>query len=166
VGPDSRRAAVFTKAQTRTLEAILARLIPADEHGPGAIEAGVLTYIEQALAGELEPLQDTYADGLRRLDALAVERYAAPFADLRAPEQDAILRELENSHFFWLVHEHALEGMFGDPSYGGNAGLAGWDLLGFPGVRRSVPPVHQALDFVVEPARTSRLDLGLTGSSE
>jgi gluconate 2-dehydrogenase gamma chain len=166
VDPDSLGAAIFTNAQARTLEAILARLIPADEHGPGAAEAGVLVYIERSLAGELERLQGVYADGLRTVDALAAERHALPFADLDVHEQDALLRELENSPFFWVVHEHALEGMFGDPSYGGNMGLAGWDLLGFPGVRRSVPPEHQALDYVVEATRTSRLDLDLTGGCE
>jgi gluconate 2-dehydrogenase gamma chain len=27
------------------------------------------------------------------------------------------------------------EGIFGDPMYGGNAGKAGWELIGFPGVK-------------------------------
>ena len=28
-----------------------------------------------------------------------------------------------------------MEGMFGDPSYGGNTNLAGWRLIGYLGVR-------------------------------
>jgi hypothetical protein len=156
--PDSLRLAVFTKAEARALKAILARLIPADQNGPGAVEAGVLTYIERALVGELEGLRHSYSLGLRAVDAIAEERYALLFADLEAPDQDAVLRDLEGDAFFWMVHGHVLEGMFGDPSYGGNAGLAGWDLLNFPGVRTSVPAEHQALDVVVEPTRLSRVD--------
>jgi hypothetical protein len=34
--------------------------------------------------------------------------------------------------------------MFGDPYYGGNAGFAGWDLIGYPGVRLTVAEAQQA----------------------
>jgi hypothetical protein len=43
--------------------------------------------------------------------------------------------------------------MFGDPSHGGNAGYAGWDLLGFPGVKVTFTGDDQALDADVPPVR-------------
>ncbi len=37
--------------------------------------------------------------------------------------------------FFELVLQNTMEGFFADPLYGGNKGLAGWKLVGFPGAR-------------------------------
>ena len=39
----------FSAQQLRTLEAALARLIPDDEHGPGAVGCGVAGYVDQLL---------------------------------------------------------------------------------------------------------------------
>ena len=39
-----------------------------------------------------------------------------------------------------MVRGHVLQGMFGDPYYGGNRDYAGWDLIGYPGVRTAVWP--------------------------
>ena len=41
--------------------------------------------------------------------------------------------------------EHALEGMFCDPVYGGNKNFAGWNLLNYPGVRMPVPAKYQQI---------------------
>jgi gluconate 2-dehydrogenase gamma chain len=41
-----------------------------------------------------------------------------------------------STDFFELVRQHALEGMFGDPSWGGNAGMVGWALLGYQGPKQ------------------------------
>jgi len=119
------------------LEAIADRLIPPDEHGPGAVQAGAVTYIERALQGPYAHHAAAYADGVAALEG---------FADLPPAAQDARLRELEGTPFFELVRAHVLEGMFGDPSHGGNAGGAGWRLLGYPGPRRVWSAAEQALD--------------------
>src|SRR5215210_2125159 len=37
--------------EARTAGAIFERMFPADENGPGAIEIGVVTYLDRALAG-------------------------------------------------------------------------------------------------------------------
>jgi gluconate 2-dehydrogenase gamma chain len=42
---------------------------------------------------------------------------------------------IEKSRFFQLLRTHTIEGMFCDPMHGGNAGLIGWQLIGFPGPR-------------------------------
>ena len=63
----------LTPAEATTLEAIVARLIPKDENGPGAVEAGAVHYIDRALgdALALASSRDAYASGLRALDAYA-----------------------------------------------------------------------------------------------
>ena len=127
----------MTPDERAILEAVAARLIPADEHGPSAAQAGAVTYIERALAGPYAEHAATYAAGLAGL---------AGFAALAADAQDDRLRELEGTAFFELVRAHVLEGMFGDPRWGGNAGQAGWRLLGYQGPRRAWTAQEQALD--------------------
>lgn len=126
------------------LEAIVARLIPSDETGPGAREAGVVEYIERSLARAYERHRPAYADGLASL---------ADFPELPAERQDAILgaRERQGDPFFELVRGHAIEGMFCDPSWGGNAGGIGWDMLGYPGPRREWTAADQELEVDPRP---------------
>src|SRR5216683_3345880 len=58
------------------------------------------------------------------------------FFHLRAAaEQDARLRQMENTPFFSLLRTNTIEGMFCDPMHGGNADMIGWQLIGFPGPR-------------------------------
>lgn len=44
--------------------------------------------------------------------------------------------EAPPTEYFALLHNLILEGVFADPKYGGNAGGAGWKLIGFPGPGR------------------------------
>jgi hypothetical protein len=46
------------------------------------------------------------------------------FVDLDGDGQDA--RLAADPDFRRLLYEHACEGTYGDPAYGGNRGLAGW----------------------------------------
>lgn len=55
------------------------------------------------------------------------------FHALPVETQDGKLKEIERSRFFQLLRQHVIEGMFSDPMHGGNAGLIGWQLIGFPG---------------------------------
>jgi gluconate 2-dehydrogenase gamma chain len=78
-------------AEARTVEAIAERLIPADQLGPGAAEAGVVTYIDRALAGFSRVLQPVYRLGLRELDRWCRGRYGDPFVELDDVRRDAVL---------------------------------------------------------------------------
>ena len=46
-------------------------------------------------------------------------------------EQDRRLRE--HATFTKLLYEHACEGMYGAPEYGGNRDLGGWRAIDFDG---------------------------------
>ena len=129
---------VLTPGQLAVLEAVLDRLIPSDELGPGAREARVSRYVVRRLTGPYAHHRESYVKGLARLDAEAGALYGAGFAELAPELRDGLLRATEaplGDPFFDLVLTHAMEGMFGDPSYGGNANLAGWRLIGYLGVR-------------------------------
>ena len=136
---------VLSPQERETLEAIAERLIPSDELGPGAGRAGAPDYIESALAGPYADQLDAYRAGLGALEA-------AGFSTLAPERQDELLAALERSQlpeeraFFELVRAHVLEGMFGDPGWGGNRDGAGWKLLDYPGPRRSWSEHEQQLD--------------------
>src|SRR5437016_12060423 len=106
----------LTQPEVAFVEAAVARLIPADELGPGAKEAGVATFIDQQLfggwgtmakmyrqgphpegtpqQGYQSPLtpQEIYRAAIREINSLAPK----PFDKLAAGEQDELLRRLED----------------------------------------------------------------------
>jgi hypothetical protein len=51
--------------------------------------------------------------------------------------------------------------MFCDPFYGGNANFAGWDLIGYPGVRTIVAPDEQRMDVTLKPNHKSAYDYAM-----
>jgi gluconate 2-dehydrogenase gamma chain len=138
----------FTNAEARVVQAACERIFPSDESGPGAREAGVVIYIDRQLAGPYgkdkyrytkppfvesapehgyqgkESPREIYRNGINTL---------GNFADLPPAQQDDRLRNIETTTFFRLLRQHTIEGMFSDPMHGGNAGLIGWQLIGYPG---------------------------------
>ena len=145
----------LTSAQMKTLEAFIDRLIPRDELGPGAVDAGAQFYIDRVLAGPNASEKDTFIQGLEALDAYAKKTHGAPLTDLSADQRDQILTEMINDPFFNRARRLTLEGMFSDPYYGGNKNFAGWDLIRYPGPRPAVAAEDQALNVDVKPYRVS-----------
>lgn len=157
-----RREALETLSATEAdvLEAFCARLIPSDETGPGAREARAAHYIDRSLAGALAASREAYRTGLTGLDDRARRMKGQAFARLPDSDQDAVLMALETDDpgFFGLVRGHTLQGTFGDPYYGGNAGFVGWDMIGYPGVRLGVAQPQQAMDPHLTKVRMSAYD--------
>jgi len=147
----------LTAQEADTLEAIVARLIPSDEHGPGALEARAAHYIDHALGGALADSLPAYRAGFAAFDRYCRMSRGKPFIELSATDQDSVLIDVESgaatgsgagftgssTAFFNMVKGHTWQGTFGDPYYGGNANFIGWDLLGYPGVRTMVTAVDQ-----------------------
>jgi gluconate 2-dehydrogenase gamma chain len=161
--------ATLTSVEAATLEAVVARLIPADGNGPGALEAGAARYIDRELGLALAPQRPAYAAGLAALEAFArAQAGGVSFAALPAERQDELLTLVEqnrapgftpsSSAFFDLVLGHTLEGTFGDPHYGGNQDFIGWELIGYPGLRLAVTAEQQRMNAVLEPTLTSAYD--------
>ena len=165
-----RRAALetLTAAEADTLEAIVARIIPSDENGPGAAEARAAHYIDRALVGPLRGSRAAYAAGLAAIDDYAQSAKGAAFAKLAAKDQDAVLTDLEKNvatgftpnaaAFFTLLRTHTIQGTFCDPYYGGNANFVGWDLIGYPGIRLAVSADDQRMAVRSKPVRKSAYD--------
>jgi gluconate 2-dehydrogenase gamma chain len=165
------RLHAFAAAESDLLNAVVARLIPTDASGPGATEARVGRYIDQALAGDEREVAPLFQNGLAALDEYARAAYGAPFTGLPPDKQDAVLLDVEAGKptnfpppgagaFFATVREFALQGMFCDPEQGGNANFVGWDLLGYPGVRL-VWSRRDQRDAKLRPAHKSAGDFAL-----
>ena len=62
----------------------------------------------------------------------------------------------DSSSFLW---QHLREGLFCDPIHGGNQGMAGWRLIGFPGAQFGYSADEQRLDVVIrrEPRSVAQL---------
>src|SRR5260370_5102101 len=162
--PQLEALETLTATEADILEAVCARLIPTDENGSGAAEARAAHYIDRALMGPLRTSRDAYAAGLAAIDVYAQAAKGAPFLKLSPRDQDAVLTDMERNvatgfmpnaaAFFNLVRTHTIQGTFCDPYYGGNANFAGWDLIGYPGLRMAVDAEEQRMS-VPEAVRKS-----------
>jgi gluconate 2-dehydrogenase gamma chain len=162
--PKAAKYMFFSAAEVAFVDAAVARLIPADELGPGAKEAGVTYFIDQQLFGGWGTMAKMYRQGphaegtpqqgyqspltpqeIFRVAIREISHHLGkPFEKLAAKEQDEVLKNLEEGKlalesvpsrfFFNLLLESTIEGFFSDPIYGGNRDKAGWKLVGFPGV--------------------------------
>src|SRR5215472_13115265 len=93
--PSGEALETLTAGEADTLEAIVARLIPTDENGPGATEARAAHYIDRALTGPLRGSRGAYAAGLAAIDVYAQASKGAAFAKLSPRDQDAVLTDME-----------------------------------------------------------------------
>jgi gluconate 2-dehydrogenase gamma chain len=143
--------AFFNGDDAAAIAAFTERLMPGAPGKPGAQDAGVLNYIDLALAGAYADQQDFYRRGLTQLDAYCRKTYDHPFERLTAMQQDEVLTALDEGKasgftwpsaqlFFNTVRTHTIEGMFADPVYGGNKDFTGWRLIGFPGAQMFYSP--------------------------
>jgi len=160
--PNSRAAVApattyvfFNSEEAAFIEAAVARLIPADDQSPGALEAGASNYMDKQLAGAWGAGERLYRSGPWQpgtpsqgyqlphtpaelfhtvLAAIGKELVETPFAAMSPADQDGYLKKLQAGAQLW---ECTLEGFFSDPVYGGNQNMIGWKLIGFPGAYAS-----------------------------
>ena len=161
----------FHASEWRFLQAAVDRLIPEDEHGPGALKAGVPEFIDRQMEtpyghGKLWYMQgpfhtdqppelgyqlnltprDIYRLGMKACEDWCGKQYdGKAFADLAFAVREAVLAQMEAGKiefdavpaqtFFATLLKNTKEGFFSDPIHGGNKGMVGWKMIGFPGAR-------------------------------
>lgn len=89
--------------------------------------------------------RDVYRHGIEACDAWCLREHGAVFASLPSATRVQVLDGLEGNKihldavpaklFFGTLLKNTKEGYFADPMYGGNQGMAGWKMIGFPGAR-------------------------------
>ncbi len=125
---------VLGEREAADLTAIAARIIPTTDT-PGATDAGVIYFFDNALAAEMSGKLDAVRQGLVEFNAALQQAHSgtAKFTELSADEQDAFLTSREGGEFFALVRNMTIFGFFAMSSYGGNQGHVGWESIGFDG---------------------------------
>jgi len=132
LSPPPYQFEVLTPAQAADMEAICMRIFPSDGT-PGAKEAGVIHFLDKSLATFAAPQKPFMLNALADLNKKVAEKWpgTSSFAALTPAQQDEYLKSIEKTPFFGQTRFVSCVGMFGNPSYGGNQGEAGWKLLGF-----------------------------------
>lgn len=128
----------FTRDEFAVVSAACERLIPRDED-PGAIDAGVPTYLDRMLQSpSLGDMREDFLAGVAALDRRARRMFQVGFAEAAPTQQDELLTLFKDApahsgeaRFYELLLVLTLEGLLGDPSYGGNRNRVGWQLVGF-----------------------------------
>jgi gluconate 2-dehydrogenase gamma chain len=121
----------------------------AGDYGRGATwyMAGPHDPSADPLLGYQTPLAPAalYRAAIPLFDRWCRTKFSRGFCDLDPIRQDEALSALqtgtiltpETREFFGLLLQNTKEGYFADPLYGGNAGMASWRYIGFPGARAS-----------------------------
>ena len=125
---------VLGEREAADFAAIAARIIPTTET-PGATEAGVIYFFDNAFAAEMSWALAGMRAGLGDLNAALAGNHtdSARFSALAENDQDALLAANEATEFFKLCWLMTLFGFFAMSNHGGNKDHVGWDLIGFDG---------------------------------
>ncbi|MFO0605910.1 MAG: gluconate 2-dehydrogenase subunit 3 family protein [Polyangiales bacterium] len=92
---------------------------------------------EREWNGPVVGLVTRYERGLDALDATARESSGMPFAALDLLSRRGLVGGADAA-FVALAYEHAVEGTYGDPVYGGNFEALGWAAIDYEGDRQPV----------------------------
>jgi len=96
-GAAGSKLAFFTRAQLATVDALSERIIPADDHSPGARAAKVADYIDLLLSESPADIKAAWTDGLTALDQASTEKFKAPFVKATAEQQVALLTDISRN---------------------------------------------------------------------
>jgi gluconate 2-dehydrogenase gamma chain len=133
----------FTPEEAKCVMALCEQIIPADEYGGGATEAGVINYIDRQLVAVFNYDQVVYQQGLDALQQSCLELYGKRFESLNWDTQLRTLKmleagelpeapwgELDPNRFFRLVISHTMQGFYGAPRHGGNKNYMSYKMMG------------------------------------
>ena len=133
----------FTHAEALAVIALCEQIIPADEYGGGATEAGVIHYIDRQLVAVFDYDQVIYQAGIAALQSTALDLYGKRFEELDYETQRGFLKELDKGalpkehwmeldqkRFFNLVVSHTMQGFYGSPRHGGNKNYMSYKMMG------------------------------------
>jgi gluconate 2-dehydrogenase gamma chain len=128
----------FTPKEFAIVSAACERVIPRDED-PGAVDANVPEYIDRMLqTPEMRKIKAEFLPGIAALNHRSTRMFTKGFAEVTDAQRDELLTIFKDSppgsgeaRFFELLIVFTMEGLLGDPSYGGNKDRVGWALVGF-----------------------------------
>ncbi len=87
----------FTEEENRMVIELSERIIPADDHSPGAKAAGVSEYIDLIVSESPEPTRQTWREGLAAINKMSRDRFGKAFADTSVQQQIELLKEISKN---------------------------------------------------------------------
>ena len=133
----------FTPEEAKCLISLCEQIIPADGHGGGATDAGVIHYIDRQLVAVFNVDQVLYQRGISAMQSSSLEMHGVRFEQLEWETQLEFVqlmerRELPDNHwagidparFFNRVIQHAMQGFYGAPRHGGNRNYMSYQMMG------------------------------------
>lgn len=133
----------FTQSEADCLIALCEQIVPADEHGGGATEAGVIRYIDRQLVAVFDYDQVIYQRGIAALQSTCMEAEGVRYEQLGWDAQYKLLQRMEagglpeeqwndvdQQRFFRLVVSHTMQGFYGPPRHGGNRDYMSYRMMG------------------------------------
>ncbi|QGX95111.1 gluconate 2-dehydrogenase subunit 3 family protein [Haloplanus rallus] len=152
----------FDAEQAAVVSTLVDRLLPGSEDRPSGTDLAVVRYIDRALrrepfyetAHDDRRFQAAYEDGIDRLQETARALFDRPITDLDDAAVDDLLSQVTersapgwedvptpnpvsmtvpSTAFVALLRDHAVEGYYAQPKYGGNVDLGGWRQAGYVG---------------------------------
>ncbi len=85
-----------------------------------------------AVLGHIKGLREIYKEGVQMLNTKSRELFDLDFVALSPEEQERVL-DAVSQRFVAQLYQHAIEGMYAPPEYGGNKDLVGWRYIRFLG---------------------------------
>lgn|SRR5262249_13472785 len=111
----------FTEEENKTVIEMSERIIPADDHSPGAKAAKVSEYIDLVVSESPEGTQKTWREGLAAVNKMGAGKFGKPFADLTVDQQIELLKEISKNErspqtveerFFRTIKYAAVDGYY------------------------------------------------------
>jgi gluconate 2-dehydrogenase gamma chain len=135
------RLEYFDPPTAGEIEAITSAIIPTNDT-PGAKEAGVIFFIDRALATFDQDKRELYRTGLGQAQEKRVSLFpdSQSIAALNGEQRIALLTSIEKAEFFEAIRTHTIVGFLASPEWGGNRGKVGWKLIGLDDSASFQPP--------------------------
>jgi hypothetical protein len=139
--PEWKGFEFLSDSESRDVDAIAAQIVPGGAT-PGAREAHAVYFIDRALSTFFAEWAAEFRTGLAGFQSgfRAAHPDAPSFAAADSGTQVAFLKTVDRTPFFETARLLTVLGMFSSPKYGGNAGGAGWQLMGFEDRHAFTPP--------------------------
>lgn len=147
----SYKPRALTPSEYQLVDALVERILPADETSPGAHDAGVARYIDIVLLYGDKATLASWQSGAKSVDAAAIAAHARPFVEITTQQQIDIVRTMSANEanpvtgletFFVAVKRLAIEAFY--------LSSAGKQSLGYKGdtaiarFRGCTEPEHKA----------------------
>ena len=94
-----RSARFFSEAELTTIAILSDLIIPADEHSPGARDAGVPDFIAQMISESSTEVQSLWRDGVKAINDLSQASFATDFNNAAADKQISLLRTISKNEY-------------------------------------------------------------------